>query len=94
MSPDNAAAWLNTRPGRLEVGPAPYPTPGPHQMAVRNAAVAVNPAALAEGRFRAAPEPKVIGHGLESIQTALDAQRAGVSAQKLVVMLGEGPARQ
>jgi hypothetical protein len=63
-------------------------------MAVRNAAVAVNPAALAEGRFRAAPEPKVIGHGLESIQTALDAQRAGVSAQKLVVVLGEGPARQ
>jgi NADPH:quinone reductase-like Zn-dependent oxidoreductase/short subunit dehydrogenase-like uncharacterized protein len=50
------------------------------------------PAALAEGRFRAAPEPRVVGHGLESIQAALDLQRAGVSAQKLVVTLGDGPA--
>ncbi len=43
MNPENAAAWLNVRPGRLEVGPAPYPTPGPDQIVVRNGAVAVNP---------------------------------------------------
>ncbi len=43
MNPDNSAAWLNARPGQLEVGPAPYPTPGPRQIVVRNAAVAINP---------------------------------------------------
>ncbi len=43
MNPVNSAAWLNARPGQLEVGPAPYPTPGPHQIVVRNAAVAINP---------------------------------------------------
>ncbi len=56
-----------------EVGPAIYGT--------------FLPAALAEGRYQAAPEPRVVGHGLKSIQAALDAQRAGVSAQKLVVTL-------
>jgi len=43
--------------------------------------------ALAEGRFRPAPPPKVVGHGLEAIQTAFDVQRRGVSAQKVVVTL-------
>jgi hypothetical protein len=47
------------------------------------------PAALADGRFVPAPEPRVVGHGLESLQAALEAQRAGVSAQKLVVTLGD-----
>lgn len=58
-----------------EIGPAIYET--------------FLPAALAEDRYRAAPEPRVVGHGLKSIQAALDAQRAGVSAQKLVVTLGD-----
>lgn len=48
------------------------------------------PAALADGRYVATPEPLVVGSGLESIQPALDALRAGVSAQKLVVTLGDG----
>jgi hypothetical protein len=39
--------------------------------------------ALAEGRFRPAPPPQV----LEVIQSALDVQRAGVSAAKVVVAL-------
>jgi NADPH:quinone reductase-like Zn-dependent oxidoreductase len=43
--------------------------------------------ALAEGRFRPAPPPKVVGHGLQQIQTAFDAQRKGVSAAKIVVAL-------
>ncbi len=45
------------------------------------------PSALAEGRYRAAPDPEVVGHGVESIQAGFDVQRAGVSARKVVVTL-------
>jgi NADPH:quinone reductase-like Zn-dependent oxidoreductase len=43
--------------------------------------------ALASGRFRPAPSPRVVGYGLQAIQSALDIQRAGVSASKVVVDL-------
>jgi NADPH:quinone reductase-like Zn-dependent oxidoreductase len=45
------------------------------------------PEALAEGRFVAAPEPQVVGKGLDSVQAGFDAQRKGVSAKKVVVSL-------
>jgi NADPH:quinone reductase-like Zn-dependent oxidoreductase len=45
------------------------------------------PAALAAGQYQAAPEPRVVGHGLQHIQAALDAQLQGVSAAKIVVSL-------
>jgi NADPH:quinone reductase-like Zn-dependent oxidoreductase len=45
------------------------------------------PEALAEGRFVAAPGPTVVGTGLAQIPEALERQRLGVSASKLVVML-------
>jgi len=45
------------------------------------------PRALEEDRYVAAPEPYVVGKGLESIQTGFDAQMKGVSAQKVVVSL-------
>jgi NADPH:quinone reductase-like Zn-dependent oxidoreductase len=45
------------------------------------------PAALAAGTYQAAPEPRVVGHGLQHIQAALDAQLEGVSAAKIVVSL-------
>ena len=45
------------------------------------------PSALADGRFTPMPEPVVVGHGLDALQDALDRQRRGVSAQKLVVTL-------
>jgi NADPH:quinone reductase-like Zn-dependent oxidoreductase len=45
------------------------------------------PAALAEGRYFAAPSPTVIGAGLTQIPQALERQRRGVSAAKLVVRL-------
>ena len=45
------------------------------------------PSALADGRFRAAPDPTVVGHGLGQIPTALDRQLQGISAGKLVVTL-------
>ncbi|MCC4247673.1 MULTISPECIES: zinc-binding alcohol dehydrogenase family protein [Microbacterium] len=46
---------------------------------------AVIPRALADGSLRPMPEPLVVGEGLAEIQGALDRQRAGVSASKLVV---------
>jgi hypothetical protein len=45
------------------------------------------PAALAESKHIAAPEPQVVGKGLEYIQEALDVQKRGVSAKKVVVSL-------
>ncbi len=45
------------------------------------------PSALADGRYTAAPEPSVVGHGLRDVQNALDIQRKGVSARKVVVSL-------
>jgi NADPH:quinone reductase-like Zn-dependent oxidoreductase len=51
------------------------------------------PQALAEGRYVVAPEPSVIGTGLEYIQTGFDVQRAGVSAKKVVVSLCAHSAR-
>jgi len=45
------------------------------------------PQALAEGRYLAVPQPLVVGHGLEHLQAAFDAQRRGVSARKVIVTL-------
>ena len=45
------------------------------------------PAALADGRYTAAPKAQVAGHGLDAIPAALERQRRGVSATKLVVTL-------
>ncbi len=56
-----------------EVGPAIY--------------VDFLPRALADGQFVAAPQPRVVGTGLTSIQGALDIQRQGVSASTVVVSL-------
>ncbi|TAX63926.1 hypothetical protein ELI03_35510 [Rhizobium leguminosarum] len=45
------------------------------------------PAALEDCRFRAEPDPVVVGHGLGQIPLALDRQLQGISAAKLVVTL-------
>jgi len=45
------------------------------------------PRALAEGRYVAAPDPYVVGKGLDYVQAGFDVQRNGVSAQKVVVSL-------
>lgn len=45
------------------------------------------PDALADGRYRPAPEPLVVGTGLDSIHGGFDTQRQGVSARKVVVTL-------
>jgi NADPH:quinone reductase-like Zn-dependent oxidoreductase len=45
------------------------------------------PAALAAGTYVTAPEPYVVGHGLENLQGALEIQMRGVSAQKVVITL-------
>jgi hypothetical protein len=45
------------------------------------------PNALVEGRYKAVPEPYVVGKGLENVQTGFDVQRKGVSAKKVVVSI-------
>lgn len=45
------------------------------------------PKALAEGKYKAAPEAEVVGQGLQALQKGLDLLRQGVSAKKLVVAL-------
>ena len=45
------------------------------------------PQALAEGTYIAAPDPQVVGKGLEYIQVGYDLQKKGVSAKKVVVSL-------
>ncbi len=45
------------------------------------------PKALASGQYVAAPNPHVVGKGLDCIQAAFDVQKKGVSAQKVVVSL-------
>lgn len=53
------------------------------------------PRALADGRHRMAPRPRVVGTDLGALQGAIDMMRGGVSAQKLVVTLsGTGPASE
>ena len=48
------------------------------------------PAALADGSYTATPTPTVVGHAVGDFQHAMDLQRAGVSATKLVVSLDQG----
>ncbi|RYP46275.1 hypothetical protein DL768_007494 [Monosporascus sp. mg162] len=45
------------------------------------------PQALKTGQFKPSPPEKVVGKGLDSLQTAFDQQKAGVSAAKIVVTL-------
>ncbi len=45
------------------------------------------PTALAEGVYIAAPDPLVVGKGLEHVETALELLKKGVSAKKVVVSL-------
>lgn len=45
------------------------------------------PTALGEGQYIPAPDPHVVGTGLDCIQAALDFQRKGVSAKKVAVSL-------
>lgn len=45
------------------------------------------PAALADGRYRAVPPIEVVGEGLAALPLALERQRQGVSATKLVVRI-------
>ena len=47
------------------------------------------PAALADGRYHAVPAPRVVGDGLQHLQRAIDLQRTGVSAEKIVITIPE-----
>jgi len=41
--PSNEAAWLDALGSSLDVRAAPYPSPSPHDIVIRNGAVAINP---------------------------------------------------
>ena len=43
MAPQNQAAWSAKKVAQLKVGDAPYTTPGPGQVVVKNGAVGINP---------------------------------------------------
>ncbi|KAK5167154.1 uncharacterized protein LTR77_007884 [Saxophila tyrrhenica] len=43
------------------------------------------PKGLESGKFRAVPEPLVIGKGLENVQKGMDKNKEGVSAKKVVI---------
>ncbi|KAI4186743.1 MAG: hypothetical protein L6R41_003290 [Letrouitia leprolyta] len=45
------------------------------------------PQALADGKYVAAPDPHVVGKGLEHVQTGFDTLQGGVSAKKVVIAL-------
>jgi NADPH:quinone reductase-like Zn-dependent oxidoreductase len=45
------------------------------------------PSALADGTYKTAPEPLVVGEGLDQILTGLAIQKNGVSAKKVVIKL-------
>jgi hypothetical protein len=45
------------------------------------------PKALAEGKYDAAPDPEVVGKGLEYIQAGFVLQKKGMSAKKVLVSL-------
>ncbi|KAL2849287.1 chaperonin 10-like protein [Aspergillus pseudodeflectus] len=45
------------------------------------------PKALASGQFQAKPDSYIVGNGVKDIQYALDVQKKGVSAKKVVVTL-------
>ncbi|KAI4144858.1 MAG: hypothetical protein LQ340_006512 [Diploschistes diacapsis] len=45
------------------------------------------PMAMEQGSYVAAPDPEVVGTGLESVEEALVRQKKGVSAKKIVVAL-------
>ncbi|MEO5533518.1 MAG: zinc-binding alcohol dehydrogenase family protein [Pseudolysinimonas sp.] len=47
------------------------------------------PDALEDGRYAATPKPTIVGHSVGDFQNAMDLQRAGVSATKLVVSLDQ-----
>ena len=64
---------IGTAPASNEVGPAMYNE--------------FLPVALESGQFRALPEAKIVGHGLEKVQEAMDTLKGGVSARKMVVTL-------
>lgn len=44
------------------------------------------PKALAFGEYATAPEPMVVGRGIQSVQVALQTRAKGVSARKVVVV--------
>jgi len=85
----NVRLWLRTRPSGIRTKFI-FGSSLVHSDVGRAVYADFLPQALAQHRFVAAPEPQVVGTDLDSIQGALDLQRKGVSARKIVVSLLPG----
>lgn len=72
-SPKNQAAWLIKADMPLEVGDAPMPTPGPGEIIVQNAAVAMNGVDnwMSEAGVFVKQWPAIIGNDIAGIVYAL-----------------------
>ena len=82
----SASFWLKTRPFGIR-SKFVFGSSLVHSDVGRAVYADFLPRALEQGRFVAAPTAQVVGSGLGSIQAALDLQRKGVSAKKVVVTL-------
>jgi len=77
--PTNQAAWLTKANTPLKVGDAPMPTPGPGELVVQNAAVAINGVDtwMLEAGVFVKQWPIIIGNDIAGIvySTGSDVQR-------------------
>lgn len=64
MPPSNEAAWLYSKATLLEIKPAPYTSPGEHEIVIRNRALAINPVDWFQQAFEHFPMtyPVILGH--------------------------------
>lgn len=83
MPPSNEAAWLPSHASALEVTSAPYTHPAEHEIVIKNAAVAINPADWVEQALAPIPlsYPAILGHDtagiVEEVGSAVTRFKAG-----------------
>ena len=91
----NSAAVIATRAGELEVRDAPFPSPGPGQIVVRNQCIAVNPLdvvkqATGNLMYGWLPYPAVLGEDVagEVVEIGPDVTRFGPGDRIIAYALG------
>lgn len=83
MPPSNEAAWLPAHASPLVIKPAPYTSPGEHEIVIKNAALAINPVdwVLQEHATRPLTYPTILGHDtagiVEEVGSAVTRFKAG-----------------
>ena len=94
-TPANTAAWLDAPFATLKVRPAPYSSPGPDQIVVRNRAIAVNPLdrikqSTGNLMYRWLPYPSVLGEDVagEVVEVGSNVTRFRVGDRVLAYAVG------